>query len=716
MGNYLSPGLFLEERSASAGPVAGVSTSTYASAGWLRKGPENQPQLVTSFQRFVEIFGTYWRNSYIPFIVASFLQNEGTRAYITRIVPSNAVKASNASCFSDAASAAEFIGRALPATTDLSTDKNINLAIDGGVAADIDASAGAAVPAAVTPAEMQAAIDVTVGITCTLLAGDRLKIVSDNPGADSALLFAVATANDNTAKILGLDVSGSKTYTYTGEAASDWGGEAAWNGAYYDQVRMCLSGNDDFQDGNGGWTKYNAGIDEESAVGAGDWDSLETYDGVVLDDDTDDYFIGTVINDATQFFKITEGATFNAPRVLRAAHKLAEWLAEGTGALASFSGTLLNTGIHPGSVSIVAAAITAVDDGEGNLSGTGITSGTIDYSTGAWTLVFTVAPVADVQILATYYVAATATSICCQLSGGSDGTGGLSRALVSDPALEASKSGIYAFNALDEILILTLPDFAGDVTVSNDLIAYAQNQKNRFCPLTTPLGKTPTQAASWLRNVAQYNTSYAALYYPWVKIYDPIADDGRLMNVPPDGFIAGAYARTDSRRNVGKAPGGITDGAMVGARGLEYVMDKGERDVVYQTRINPLIESTQTGRAVWGVKTLSLDAEWALVNVRRLFMFCEQSIYNSLFWAVFENNGPGLWAKVKAQGDGFFSNIFRDGYLAGTSPSQAWQIVVDESNNPPEAVDAGLLTVDYYIAPNKPAEFIRLRFQQKVNV
>jgi len=246
---YLSPGLFLSERSASAGAIAGVSTSTYATCGWLQKGPVNDPQLITSFEGFVNTFGSYWRNSYIPFMMAAFFQNEGSRAYIVRVVPSDAVEATNASCFDDAATAAEYEGRALPATTDLSTDKNIAIKIDGAVALDIDCSAGAVDPAAVTPAEMQSAIDGIAGITCTLETGDKLKIVSDAPGSTSSLEFVEASANDNTAAILGLDVSGGTTYLYSGEDASDWTLTARWAGTYYNQVRMCLAGNGDYEDG-----------------------------------------------------------------------------------------------------------------------------------------------------------------------------------------------------------------------------------------------------------------------------------------------------------------------------------------------------------------------------------------------------------------------------------------------------------------------------------
>jgi len=713
MGEYLSPGLFLSERKASAGPVSAVSTSTYATVGWLEKGPENEPQLITSFARFLDIFGGYWRNSFIPFMLAGFFQNQGSRAYITRVTPSDAVKGTNTGSLDDASSAAVFIGKTLPATVDLSTNSFVAVGIDGGTVLQIDCVG--TIPAATTRAEIITAIDtaITAVATC-VLDDDRPKITSSTTGSSSAVYIEEATVTDNTAVILGLDVSASKTYTYSGEAASDWTLTAKWNGAWYNQVRMCLSGSPDYADGNGGYTRYNVAIESESEVGEADWETIETYDSVDLDDNTSDFFVEDVVNDRTEHIIIESGVTYAAPRSLRPVYRLAEWIGDGDAAETSFSGTLRNFPIYDGTLSVVAAGITALDDGDGNLAGTGITSGTIDYDTGAWTLVFAAAPAADVPILATYYESPSLTEICGQLTSGTDGTGPLTRGEVTDPALEADKIGLYSFNELDQILNISMPDFAGDVTVTNDLIAYAESKKNRFVICTTPIATTPQDSVKFVRNTAQYNTSYAALYYPWIKIYDPIANDGRALTVPPDGFIAGVYARTDNQRNVGKSPAGLSDGKLNGIVGLERILEKGDRDLVYPARINPLVSSPQTGLAVWGVRTLSRDAEWLYVNARRLFMFCEQSIYDASFWVVFENNNPGLWSRMKSQGDGFFMNLFNDGYFAGATPGEAFAIVIDDSNNPQSSIDAGIITADYYIAPNKPAEFVRLRFTQKI--
>jgi phage tail sheath protein FI len=719
MAEFLSPWLYTVERKASAGAIAAVSTSTYATVGWLRKGPVDKPQLITSFGKFVEVFGTYWRNSYVPFAVAAFFQNGGARAYISRVVPSDATKSADSTGLDTAVSSATFYTRQLadPLTTLDATHYNIGLAIDGAPAADIDVTGDSGVGASYALSALATTIDGTAGISCVVEAvlggGDRLKITSDSTGPTSSLVFSAATANDCSKELLGLDTSGG-SFTYEGAAAIDWTLTAAWPGAAYDQTRFCISGNPDYQDGDGGYTAFDVEEQEESSAGAADWQTMESYDAVVFDDDTSDQFAPTVINGETDYIKIEEGATFDTPSALKSHQRANECVGEGDAAATTFSGTLLFPAVYEGSLTIVAGAITATDQGDGTLAGTGIVSGTINYTTGAWTLEYSAAPAAAVLLIAAYSTPATSTEVCVQLAGGTDGTGPLARADVSDPALEASKAGIYAFNAVDEILNMSLPDFAGTVTVANDLFSYAENREDIFVIAATALGVDPSDAEKWIRNTAQYNTSYGALYYPWVKIEDPIAADGRGLNIPPDGFIAGVYARTDSNRNVGKSPGGIEDGKILGAIGLERDLDKGERDLLYPARINPLVSTAQTGRAVWGVRTLSYDAEWRYINARRLFIFCKKSVYNASFWTVFENNGAGLWSRMKAQGDGFFLNLFRDNYFAGETPAEAFFIQIDEENNPQEAIDAGLLTADYYIAPNKPAEFVRIRFQQKV--
>jgi len=725
MADNLSPGLYPKERAASAGAIAGVTASTYATCGWLRKGPVDEPQLITSFAKFVQTYGTYWRNSYIPFMVDAFFNNEGTRCWINRVVPSSAVKAASAAGLDSAATQAIFYTRKLadPVITLAPGKYNIKVTVSGGTATTIDVTGDAGVGgsyalsviAGVVHPILQAlspkgscVVEATVG------GGSRLKFFTDVAGATSSLKFEEPAATPCSKELLGLDTT-STSYTYNGEAAIDWSLLAKWAGAAYNQNRMCITGNLDSQDGHGGHTAFDVEIQEESAVGAGDWDAFESeiYEALIFDNAADDNFAPTVINERTNIMTITQGVTFGIPRVLKSYSRANECVAEGNAALQTFSGTLLYPALYAGSLRIVAGAVTATDQGDNTLTGAGVTSGTINYTTGAWSVTFAVAPGSGVLIMAQYDTTAPSTELCAQLTGGTDGTGPLTRGDVSDPALSASKKGIYAFNTVEEILNLSLPDFAGVVAVANDITAYAAGRQDIFGIHTTAIAQTPTNVEQWVRRTAQYNTSYGALYYPWVKIYDPIANDGRTLTVPPDGFVAGVYARTDSRRNVGKSPGGITDGQLVGVLGLERNLDQGERDLLYPARVNPIISTPSTGRCVWGVRTLSLDAEWRYVNARRLFIYVKKAVYNASWWIVFENNGPALWARIKSQGDAYLLNLFNDGYFAGETPADAFLVKCDADNNPQSSIDAGIVIVDYYLAPNKPGEFVWLQFRQK---
>lgn len=315
----------------------------------------------------------------------------------------------------------------------------------------------------------------------------------------------------------------------------------------------------------------------------------------------------------------------------------------------------------------------------------------------------------------------TAATPVDHYEAGSDGTftsSTYSRAQFTDPTLQASNRGLFALNKVDEIMQVVIPDFAGDVVVTGDLLDYAAFRAtqpsggDRFIILTVPLGSDEQEAVDWFRFDLGRFSKFAALYWPWIRVADPLAN-GRPLLVPPLGHVAGIYARTDTTRNVGKAPGGTVDGALNFLLGLELEPTQGQRDFVYPNKINPLISSPQTGLAVWGVRTIAIESEWRYIQARRLFMFLEKSVFNATGWIVFENNGPGLWARIKGQLDGFLGNLFNEGLFFGGSPSEAFFVIVDETNNDASTIEAGQVIIDVGAAPNRPAEFVRFRFQQK---
>jgi len=376
-----------------------------------------------------------------------------------------------------------------------------------------------------------------------------------------------------------------------------------------------------------------------------------------------------------------------------------------------------------------ATAISVVDDGDGNLSlnttqATGYPqkfildeNGTneIDYDTGGFTLTWAVSgspalgPGGATAQTADY--TQPDESVTGQMTGGSDGSALTSNDVVG-ATLAADQRGLWAFGKVDELMQLVASDFQTDTTVADSLITYAELNKDKFVILTVPAGLTPQEAVNWKKFQLQKFTSYAALYYPHIKIIDPVTEVA--TDVPCGGHVAGVYARTDITKNVGKAPAGVEDGKINWAVGLELDLTRDQVGVCYPEKINCLVQWPQTGRCVWGARTLDIaGGEWPYIQMRRLFMFCEKSVFNATHTHVFKNNGPSLWAAIRTQVSSFLLGLYQAGYFAGTSAEDAFYVICDRTNNPQNTVDQGLVFCDIGIAPNKPAEFIVFRFQQK---
>jgi hypothetical protein len=399
----------------------------------------------------------------------------------------------------------------------------------------------------------------------------------------------------------------------------------------------------------------------------------------------------------------------------------------GNSLLMLFTGVLANFPIVKISVvitytPIVGALRTLAVDVNGNITGTGLDTtktNSVNYTTGAFTLNFSGGndrPLNATTIDAAYISMPTTSFVDYVFTGGSDGTlTGVTfdRGQFTSPVLAASKRGMFALARVDEVMQLVIPDFAGDTTVAGDQMDYAEVRKDAFVILTTPQNFTSQEAVDYRSVTFTRKSKFAAMYWPWIKITDPL-NALKTLTVPGLGWVAGVYARTDQSRNVGKAPGGTIDGALRFLTGLETNPDKGDRDLVYPLRINPFINTTQTGLAVWGVRTLSPTNDvLRYVNAVRLFQFVEKSVFNSTFGFVFESITSNLYSLIKSTIDGFLLNLYGTGHFAGNSPAQAFFVICDETNNPPEVANAGQVVCDIGIAPNRPGEFIRFRFSQK---
>jgi len=253
-------------------------------------------------------------------------------------------------------------------------------------------------------------------------------------------------------------------------------------------------------------------------------------------------------------------------------------------------------------------------------------------------------------------------------------------------------------------------DLEGVQAVQLAMIAHCELMGDRVAILDAPPGLNAQQVLEWRVDKAGYDSKYAALYWPWVKILDP--QSGQTVFVPPSGHIAGIWGRNDDTRGVHKAP---ANEVVRGAVTLELNITKGEHDTLNPVAVNCIRAFPGQGIRVWGARTLSSDPEWRYLNVRRLFNYIEKSILNGTSWVVFEPNDHKLWDSVKRTITMFLRRVWRDGALFGQTPAQAFFVKCDEENNPPESINLGRVVITIGVAPVKPAEFVIFRIGQQAS-
>jgi len=281
----------------------------------------------------------------------------------------------------------------------------------------------------------------------------------------------------------------------------------------------------------------------------------------------------------------------------------------------------------------------------------------------------------------------------------------------------ATKNGLYAFDTVDDINIVAIPDRPGDREVIIAAYSYCQNRKDCFFVADSPFGLDPQSVLAFKQGTGTtyagnaFNSSYGALYYPWVAVTDPVTGGNKF--VPPSGAVAGTYSSTDVLRGVHKAPAGTIDGYLNSAVGIERLVTKGEQELLNPNHVNVIRSFPASGIVIWGARTLSADPEWRYVNVRRLLLFIEESIDKGSQWVVFEPNDRSLWARVKRDITAFLTNVWRSGALFGSTQEEAFFVKIDDENNPVEVRDAGQLIIDIAVAPVKPAEFVIFRITQR---
>ncbi|MEV6304245.1 phage tail sheath C-terminal domain-containing protein [Actinoplanes sp. NPDC051861] len=306
------------------------------------------------------------------------------------------------------------------------------------------------------------------------------------------------------------------------------------------------------------------------------------------------------------------------------------------------------------------------------------------------------------------------------LEGGEDGDAAdYDTAYIGDTdAAPDDRTGLAALELIDDIALLCVPDevFSPTGQITEQLVLQCERLKDRFAVLQY---RNNITSATELKSSRPRPTKYAAIYFPWIRVFDTRTRDTVL--VPPGGHVVGIYARTDTERGVHKAPanedvrGIITRDLSGNRKPLATAVSKGFQDLLNPSGINALRDFRPDGRGirVWGARTLAAEADWKYVNVRRLFIFVEESIDEGTQWVVFEPNAEPTWAALTRSITNFLTRVWRDGALAGVTAEEAFFVRCDRTTMTPDEIDNGRLICYIGIAPVKPAEFVIFRISQK---
>jgi hypothetical protein len=323
------------------------------------------------------------------------------------------------------------------------------------------------------------------------------------------------------------------------------------------------------------------------------------------------------------------------------------------------------------------------------------------------------------------------------LTGGSDGTGAVN--FIGSPAVDNTRSGsgLYALDKITDVNLIAIPG-QGDPATVNRGIGYCKNERPlQDCFFIGDMGALAVDAArredatptvTTLQQARDFATSglsgvqidkaagdFGAIYFPWVWATDPIGvgRNPRIL-LPPSGFLAGLYARIDNSRGVFKAPAG-TEAGVAGALAPHTLISDTEQDQLNPISVNVVRPVPGSGLVVWGTRTIGSNPEWRYIPVRRMAIFLRVSIYYGIQWAVFEPNDEPLWASLRLNIRAFMLTQFRAGAFQGQKPDDAFFVKCDSSTTTQQDIDLGIVNILVGFAPLKPAEFVVLRLQQKVN-
>ena len=767
MPQYFSPGVFVEEIDAGPRPIQGVSTSVAGMVGVTVRGPiDGKPQLVTSFLDYQRRFGgflpdpddalrTRWEDPsaanveggrwwLLPHAVRGFFDNGGEQLYVKRVAAAGAARSTatfqsgltseitrNASAGDTTLTLEHLVG------IDTTANRPITVVWrDGGNPANQAVQVGSYNAAGRTitfaPGLQRAvragrdlvlikAVQAPDTLTVTAAApggwGDGVRVrvsptvtsigLLADPGEGNTFITQVATpAAQNSATVVVRGVPDLSPATPTpffvrfGErpARFEVSGVAAVAGQP-GQVELTLQGNPP----HAAWAPGLAmrRVRRANPAGAGQTLRVQSagtlYPGAVVELDNGNTK-QTLLVDSVQGSTVRFGANaaagyFEGDRVNLVEARIQATYIDELGGVTdeSFPGLHLRRRDAAGALDEQGAD--PVVNGRSQLI---TVTQQVDLNDPA-----------DLRFPVPAAVATDGSSV--SLANGDDNLTSLSVGdFVGVDGGSGRRTGIVSMEDIDAVAVIAAPGIWSG-TVQSALIQHCETLKDRFAILDPP---DPVGIERIQEFRSPLDTKYAGLYYPWLITRDPVAANDRDLRVPPSGHMAGVYARVDNERGVHKAPANVVLRGINVPGGIAQDVTKREQDLLNPVGINVLRAFPNLGQRVWGARTLSSDTTWRYVNVRRLFIFVEESLDEGLQWVVFEPNAEPLWALVTQTITAFLTTLWRNGQLAGTTPDEAFFVTCDRTTMSEDDLRSGRLICVVGIAPVFPAEFVIVRIQQ----
>lgn len=291
------------------------------------------------------------------------------------------------------------------------------------------------------------------------------------------------------------------------------------------------------------------------------------------------------------------------------------------------------------------------------------------------------------------------------LEGGFDGT--MSKVtpavFIGTDGGPGKRTGIQSFLENSTVSMMAIPGVT-DPEVIVSLIAHCENLKSRIAVFDMPGDLYKTKDLIEYRNII--DSSYGAMYHPWIQVFD--RSSNKSDYIPPSGAVLGVYSRTDINRGIHKAPAN----EIVFCNGLKVNYTKAEQDILNPEGVNLIRAIPGQGIRVWGARTASSNSAFKYVNVRRLFIYVEESIKANTNWVVFEPNDTALWQRVSLTVSSFLDSMWRTGMLAGSTPAEGYFVEIGPSTMTRDDIMNGRLICNIGIAPSRPAEFVIFRVTQ----